>query len=85
MWSRDVAYFYNLAKGLLDTNAELKPLHEVLFKGGQLSGTRDWLVNVYSGLIKDLKELLELRGTLVPELMRTSNERFICYLFRGLA
>ena len=81
--ARYIAYFYTLAKGALDTNAELKPLHDVLFKAGQLTGTRDWLADVYSGLADDIKELLELSARLGPELQRLSSLRFVSYIVRG--
>lgn len=75
--------FNTLPKGALDTNAELKPFRDVLFKGGQLTGTRDWLADVYSGPTDDIRELHGLSERLGPELQRLSNLRFVRHIFRG--
>jgi hypothetical protein len=81
--ARDIAYFYSLAKGALDTNAGLKRLQDVLFKGEHLTGIRGWLADVHSSVARDMKELLELSARLGPELSRVSSLRFVSHIFRG--
>jgi hypothetical protein len=81
--SKDVAYFYTLAKGAVDINATLKRYEEALLKKEQLTVHHESLLPLYTGLLHDLKELLALSDQLLPRLQTLSSRGFAIYLFRG--